>query len=629
MNYLSVETVSKRFDEKVLLNDVSFGIDQGQKVALVGINGSGKSTLLKIITGIEPPDQGIVTFRNGISTAFLSQNPAFDPKATVLETIFDGENEMLQTIKAYEKAIFDAQHHQGQQEDLSALIEQMDALQAWDYESQIQQILGKLGIHDLQQTTAMLSGGQKKRVALARVLIDKPDFLIMDEPTNHLDLEVIEWLENYVGSQQMTLLLVTHDRYFLESVTNEIIALEEGNLYRYKGNYSYYLEKKAEREAQAQTEVEKAKNTYKKELEWIRRQPKARGTKAKYRVEAFDEIKEKASRNLKKDEIQLGVQGRRQGGKIIEIENISKGFDGKQLIKDFTYVFKKKDRVGIIGPNGVGKSTFLNLLTGQLNPDSGTIERGSTTAFGYYTQEALTFRDDQRVIDIVKEVAEVVTMSNGTQITASQFLQQFQFPPKMQYNVVGKLSGGEKRRLQLLRVLIKNPNFLILDEPTNDLDINTLNILEDFLDNFPGCLVLVSHDRYFMDRLVEHLFVFEGEGIISNFPGNYSDFRNAKTEEAKEEKKKKTSPKSAKAPTVNEGDKGDKKKLSYQEKREFEQLEKEIPQLEETRKALTNEMNGESTDYEQLQKLALEVENINNQIEEKTNRWLVLSELAD
>src|SRR5690606_36691285 len=443
-----------------------------------------------------------------------------------------------QTIKAYEKALYDAQHNADQGEDLAHLMEQMDALQAWDYESQVQQILGKLGIHDLDQPTATLSGGQKKRVALARILIDKPDFLIMDEPTNHLDLEVIEWLENYIGAQQMSLLLVTHDRYFLESVTTEILELEEGKLYRYKGNYSYYLEKKAERQAQAQLEVEKAKNMYKRELEWIRRQPKARGTKAKYRVEAFDEIKEKASKNLKKDEMQLGVQGRRQGGKILEIDKISKAFDGRTLIDNFSYIFKRKDRIGIIGPNGVGKSTFLNVLTGEISPDSGTIERGATTMFGYYTQEELTFKEDQRVIEIVKEVAEVVTMSNGSQITASQFLQQFMFPPKMQYNVVGKLSGGEKRRLQLLRVLIKNPNFLILDEPTNDLDIDTLNILEDFLDKFEGCLVLVSHDRYFMDRLVDHLFVFEGNGVIKDFPGNYSDYRYAKAEESKEEKKK-------------------------------------------------------------------------------------------
>src|SRR5690606_7398929 len=360
MNYLSVESVSKRFDEKVLLDDVTFGISQGQKVALVGINGSGKSTLLKIIASIEVPDQGQVTVRNGISMAFLSQNPELDPEATVLEAIFDGENEMLQTIKAYEKALYDAQHNADQGEDLAHLMEQMDALQAWDYESQVQQILGKLGIHDLDQPTATLSGGQKKRVALARILIDKPDFLIMDEPTNHLDLEVIEWLENYIGAQQMSLLLVTHDRYFLESVTTEILELEEGKLYRYKGNYSYYLEKKAERQAQAQLEVEKAKNMYKRELEWIRRQPKARGTKAKYRVEAFDEIKEKASKNLKKDEMQLGVQGRRQGGKILEIDKISKAFDGRTLIDNFSYIFKRKDRIGIIGPNGVGKSTFLN-----------------------------------------------------------------------------------------------------------------------------------------------------------------------------------------------------------------------------------------------------------------------------
>ncbi len=626
MNYLSVETVSKRFDEKVLLNGVTFGIAQGQKVALVGINGSGKSTLLKIIAGIETPDQGQVTFRNGISMAFLSQNPELDPNATVLEAIFDGENEMLQTIKAYEKALYDAQHNPEQGEDLAKLMGQMDALQAWDYESQVQQILGKLGIHDLDQPTATLSGGQKKRVALARILIDKPDFLIMDEPTNHLDLEVIEWLENYIGAQQMSLLLVTHDRYFLEGVTTEILELEDGKLFRYKGNYSYYLEKKAERQAQDQLEVEKAKNTYKRELEWIRRQPKARGTKAKYRVEAFDDIKEKASKNLKRDEMQLGVQGRRQGGKILEIDKISKAFDGKVLIDNFSYIFKRKDRIGIIGPNGAGKSTFLNVLTGQLSPDSGVVDSGATTMFGYYTQEEITFKEDQRVIEVVKEVAEVVTMSNGSQITASQFLQQFLFPPKMQYNVVGKLSGGEKRRLQLLRVLIKNPNFLILDEPTNDLDIDTLNVLEDFLDKFEGCLVLVSHDRYFMDRLVDHLFVFEGEGVIKDFPGNYSDYRNTKTEEARDEKRKKVSTKTEKvvAP-VEEA----KKKLSYQEKRELESLEKEIPQLEEKKKALTKEMNKAEGNYEKLQELALEVETLERNIETKTERWLILSEFAD
>lgn len=626
MNYLSVESVSKRFDEKVLLDGVTFGISQGQKVALVGINGSGKSTLLKIIASIEVPDQGQVTFRNGISMAFLSQNPELDPEATVLEAIFDGENEMLQTIKAYEKALYDAQYNADQGEDLAHLMEQMDALQAWDYESQVQQILGKLGIHDLDQPTATLSGGQKKRVALARILIDKPDFLIMDEPTNHLDLEVIEWLENYIGAQQMALLLVTHDRYFLESVTTEILELEEGKLYRYKGNYSYYLEKKAERQAQAQLEVEKAKNMYKRELEWIRRQPKARGTKAKYRVEAFDEIKEKASKNLKKDEMQLGVQGRRQGGKILEIDKISKAFDGRTLIDNFSYIFKRKDRIGIIGPNGVGKSTFLNVLTGEISPDSGTIERGATTMFGYYTQEELTFKEDQRVIEIVKEVAEVVTMSNGSQITASQFLQQFMFPPKMQYNVVGKLSGGEKRRLQLLRVLIKNPNFLILDEPTNDLDIDTLNILEDFLDKFEGCLVLVSHDRYFMDRLVDHLFVFEGNGVIKDFPGNYSDYRYAKAEESKEEKKKKVNTKVEKSSAPIEENK---KKLSYQEKREFENLETEIPQLEEKKEALTKQMNEAEGDYEKLQQLALEVEALERIIEAKTDRWLTLSEFAE
>lgn len=627
MNYLSVENISKRFDERILLDKISFGIDQGQKAALVGINGSGKSTLLKIIAGLEPPDNGKVTFRNGISMAFLSQNPEFDPNATILEAIFDSENEMLQTIKEYEYVIFESQHNPALQDRLSSLIEAMDAMQAWDYEAQIQQILSRLGLHDLHQKTSVLSGGQRKRVALARILIDKPDFLIMDEPTNHLDLTVIEWLENYLSSQQMTLLLVTHDRYFLESVTNEIFELEGGNIYRYKGNYSYYLEKKAEREAQQQIEVEKAKNTFKKELEWIRRQPKARGTKAKYRVEAFDEIKEKAHKNLKKDEIQLSVQSRRQGGKIIEIENVNKSFDGKHLIKDFSYVFKKRDRIGIIGPNGVGKSTFLNLLTGNLTPDTGTIDKGATTIFGYYTQEELTFKDDQRVIDIVKEIAEVVTLGDGSQITASQFLQHFQFPPKMQYNVVGKLSGGEKRRLQLLRVLIKNPNFLILDEPTNDLDINTLNILEDFLDMFAGCLILVSHDRYFMDRLVEHLFVFEGHGVIKDFPGNYSDYRISKEEEESEEKKRKVIQKPQKV--VAPEKKSVQTKITYQEKQELEKLEKEIPKLEASKLDITHKMNEETGDYEVLRELGEKIAAINKEIEEKTERWLQLSELVD
>lgn len=627
MNYLSVENISKRFDEKVLLEKVSFGIDQGQKAALVGINGSGKSTLLKIIAELETPDNGLVTFRNGISMAFLSQNPEFDPNATVLEAIFDSDNEMLQTIKEYEYVIFESQHDPKMQDRLSDLMEAMDSMQAWDYEAQIQQILSKLGIHDLHQKTSNLSGGQRKRVALARILIDKPDFLIMDEPTNHLDLTVIEWLENYLSSQQMTLLLVTHDRYFLESVTNEIFELEDGNIFRYKGNYSYYLEKKAERDAQQQTEVEKAKNTFKKELEWIRRQPRARGTKAKYRVEAFEDVKEKASKNLKKDEIQLSVQSRRQGGKIIELEKVNKSFEDKHLIRDFSYVFKKRDRIGIIGPNGVGKSTFLNLLTGNIQPDSGTIDKGSTTAFGYYTQEELSFKDDQRVIDIVKEIAEVVTMGDGSQITASQFLQHFQFPPKMQYNVVGKLSGGEKRRLQLLRVLIKNPNFLILDEPTNDLDINTLNILEDFLDMFGGCLILVSHDRYFMDRLVEHLFVFEGAGVIKDFPGNYSDYRIAKEEEAFEEKKKKTVQKPQK--NIVPEKKASKTKMSYQEKLELEKLEKEIPKLEASKKEIADKMNEGGGDYEQLQEWAEKVSEINKSLEEKSERWLILSELVD
>lgn len=626
MNYLSAESLSKSFSEKVLFKDITFGISQGEKVALVGVNGSGKSTLLKLILGQEVPDEGVISFKRDIKVSSLGQNPQFNEEETVMSSIFNSENDLLSTIREYEYHVHHASTSTASQNMLQGLMEKMDAFNAWDYESQIQQILGQLGIYDLDKKIKHLSGGQKKRVALAKALIDKPDLLILDEPTNHLDLETIEWLENYLAGQQLTLLLVTHDRYFLERVTNVILELEGGSLYKYKGNYSYFLEKKAEREEREATEVEKAKNLLRKEQEWMRRQPKARGTKAKYRIDAFHELKEKASKNLQKQELELSVQSKRQGGKILEIEHIHKSFEGKKLIDDFSYVFKKGDRIGIIGPNGVGKSTFLNMVSGRLQPDQGEVEPGATTVFGYYTQSELDFKESQRVIDIVKEIAEVVKMGDGREITASQFLQYFQFAPPRQYDMVSKLSGGEKRRLQLLRVLIKNPNFLILDEPTNDLDIMTLNILEEFLENFQGCLLLVSHDRYFMDHLVDHLFVFKGEGKIKDFPGNYTDYREY-TSEIEEEKKEKT-PSVSSSPRT-ETKKEEKRKLSFNEKREYELLEGEIEKLEKQKELLILKMNEGITEHEELLKLANEIENISHLIEKKSDRWLELGEFVE
>jgi ATP-binding cassette subfamily F protein uup len=510
--------------------------------------------------------------------------------------------------------------------NLDQAIERMEALKAWDYEVKIKQIMGKLGIHDLEKPVKHLSGGQRKRVAMARVLIEQPDLLIMDEPTNHLDLDTIEWLENLIATQQQTLLLVTHDRYFLDRVANEIVEINNGQLFRYKGNYSYFLEKKAERELAQEAETDKAKNLMRKELEWMRRQPKARGTKSKSRIDAFYELKDKASRQNNSSTIELSMKAVRQGGKVIEVEKINKNFSGQSVVKDFSYVFKKMDRIGVIGKNGVGKTSFLNMLTGKIQPDSGTIDKGATTTIGYYTQDELSFKEDLRVIDVVLEIAEVVSMANGQVVTASQFLQYFLFTGAMQYSVVSKLSGGEKRRLQLLKILIKNPNFLILDEPTNDLDIVTLNILEDFLQNFPGCLIIVTHDRYFMDQLVDHLFVFEGEGKIKDFPGNYTDYR----EWLEEEKKELSTTKQAFAPVLSKSElvqNTGKKKITFKEKQEYEQLEKEINQLEKQKKQLIEKMNNGSVNHQELAQSASQVEDIDRQLAAKSDRWLELAEL--
>jgi ATP-binding cassette subfamily F protein uup len=633
MNYLSVENLSKAFGERKLFSNISFGIAQGQKIALVGINGAGKSTLMKIIMGQEIPDTGQVALNQSVKIAYVHQNPVFESNLSIYQTIFDQSNsEILQVIEAYHKAMLDAERGIDNSDQMSKLFEKMDALQAWDFEYQVKEVLGKLGLHDTELAVGNLSGGQRKRVALAKAILEKPDLLLLDEPTNHLDLETIEWLEDYLSKANLALFMVTHDRYFLEKVTNEILELDQGKIHRYQGNYGYFLDKKAERMQIEDIEIEKAKSLYKKELDWIRRQPKARGTKAKYRVDAFEETKEKAFTKREERDIELTVSTQRLGNKILEIEKISKAFDAKTLVKDFSYIFKKKDRIGIIGPNGAGKTTFLKMITGLLDPDQGKVTAGQTTAFGYYRQEEDRFDEEKRLIDVVKEIAEVVVLDKGQTITVSQFLTQFGFPPKQQFTPIGKMSGGERRRLQLLLVLIKNPNFLILDEPTNDLDLMTLNILEEFLDTFPGCLIIVSHDRYFMDRLVEHLFVFEGEGVIRDFPGNYTDFREWETENEDQKDSPSTQPKvepksvQVEVPSSHESS-APKLKASYKQKQEFKQINDTIAKLEAEKAKITDQITEGTPDVSLLLTWTTRLQAIDGELEELELSWLELSEL--
>ncbi len=620
MNFLSAEAISKSFSEKWLFKNISLGIAQGQKVAMVGANGAGKSTLLKVLTGEIPPDEGTVSMRKDIIPGFLTQQPSVDDKVTVKEVLFDSSNEKAAAVRAYEECLLNPDTSA---DTMQAALEQMELMKAWDYESKVKEVIGKLGVPDLNKTFGQLSGGQRKRIFLAQVLLREPDIIVMDEPTNHLDIEAIEWLETYLSSQLITLIMVTHDRYFLDNVANQIIELDRGKLYTYNGNYAYFLEKKAAREEILKAEVSKAKNLLKKELEWMRRQPKARGTKAKYRVEAFEELKERASQSLKKDKMELDIHESRQGGKILELEHLNKSFPNLVLIKDFSYVFKKGDRIGVVGKNGVGKSTFLSLLTGKVQPDSGGIYPGQTTKIGYFTQEAQNLNEKNRVIDEVKEIAEFITLSDGAQISASRFLELFLFPVAMQYSPVNKLSGGEKKRLQLLKVLVTNPNFLILDEPTNDLDIETLNVLEDFLEKFSGCLLLVSHDRYFMDHLVDHLFVFEGNGVIRDYYGNYTDYREEQDARATA---KPTSGTSTSKPEDAPKQELSKPKPTYKEKLALEQLEKEIPVLEQKKEALAQAMQAAGEDHQKLLDLAAESEKLVAQLDAKTLAWLELSD---
>lgn len=623
MNYLSAENIGRNLGERWLFKNLTFGILQGEKVALIGSNGSGKSSLLDMIVGKIDVDGGEISIRKDIRTGYLDQNPDLPAGKTVLETIFASENSLTLAIKEYEIAL-----NLHDDKRLADAIEKVDTLKAWDYEVKVKQILGKLGIEDFDKLIGNLSGGQQKRVALARVLIEEPDFLILDEPTNHLDLDTIEWLEGYLSASNITLLLVTHDRYFLDRVCNRILELADNQIYKFTGNYNYYLEKKEAQEAVNAATQKNYRNLLRKELEWMRRQPKARGTKSQSRVDAFYDLKGKTIKKGPEEKLELSMKMERMGSKIIEIQHVSKSFDTKKVISEFSYTFKKGDRIGIVGKNGMGKTTLLQLITEKMKPDMGKIVKGETIKIGYYSQEGLDFDEGQRVIDVVREIAEYVKMADGTELSISNFLTLFLFPPAMQYSFVHKLSGGEKRRLQLLKILVQNPNFLILDEPTNDLDISTLNVLEDFLINFGGCMLVVSHDRYFMDKMVEHLFVFEGDGYIRDYPGNYTDYRNWKEEKPAQNTNADTAALTGNKPLAPQVPKIEsKRKLSFKEQKEYESLEKDIEKLENNKALLVDKMNSGNGTHEELANWAKEFEQINEAIAEKEMRWLELSEL--
>ena len=618
MNYLSVEEVSKSFGTLELFENLSFGISQGQKIALIAKNGTGKTTLLDIIAGKEAPDSGQVVYRKGVKVGFLPQEPDLEPTLNIEETILSSDNEILTIINAYEKALQNTDDAEAYQK----AFDQMEAKQAWDFETTYRQILSKLKLDDLSKKVGDLSGGQKKRLALANLLLGKPDLLILDEPTNHLDLEMIEWLEEFLKSENLTLFMVTHDRYFLDRVCNHIIELEDKTLYNYKGNYSYYVEKRAERIEVEQTTTAKAKQLYKKELDWMRRQPKARTTKSKSRIESFGDIKDRASKRRSDHKVELEINMERLGSKVLEMHHVSKGFENNYLFQDFDYIFKKNERIGIIGKNGTGKSTFLNVLTGGLEPDKGKVVHGETLKIGYYTQGGIQAKEGQKVIEVIKDYGDYIPLSKGRQISASQLLEKFLFDRKKQYDFVEKLSGGEKKRLYLCTVLIQNPNFLILDEPTNDLDIVTLNVLENFLLDFPGCLIVVSHDRYFMDKIVDHLFVF-GEGKITDFPGNYSDYRDLKAMEleAKYEESSQTSSESASKPKQNTDPKS---KLSFNEQKTYKKLEKEINTLEKKKEKLEAEFL-KNLNPEEIKEKTIELQKLQTELEDKTEQWFELS----
>ena len=616
MNYLNVENISKSYGELSLFEDLSFSIHKDQKIAFVAKNGTGKTTILNILSGKDSPDTGQIVYRKGLRTTFLSQEPILDLDLTIEETILKSDNPILKVIKTYHEALENPEDSNLYQ----TAFDDMERFQAWDFETQYTQILFKLKLEKLDQKVRQLSGGQQKRLALANTLLSKPDLLILDEPTNHLDLEMIEWLESFFAKENITLFMVTHDRYFLERVCSEIIELDEGCIYNYKGNYSYYLEKKEERIEREAIETNKSKQLFKKELGWMRRQPKARTTKSKSRISDFYEIKERASKRRNDHEVQLEINMERLGSKILEIHKVSKAFDEKLILDKFEYVFQRGERIGIIGKNGTGKSTFLNMITGGIQPDSGKIIEGETIKFGYYTQDGIKAKPMQKVIDVVRDFGDYIPLMKGKQISAQQLLERFLFSRKKQYDFVEKLSGDERKRLYLCTVLIQNPNFLILDEPTNDLDIVTLNVLENFLLDFPGCLLVVSHDRYFMDKIVDHLFVFRGKGIVEDFPGNYSDFRTYEdsTPVAAEPKKTLT----AKPTATNQSE----TKLSFNDQKELNNLESKLKSLEFDKKELETKFLIPDIDMETINTLSEALKTLNEVIEEKELRWMELNE---
>lgn len=624
MNYLSIESISKRFADRQILSDLTFGMAAGDKVALVAQNGTGKSTLMKIIAGLEEPDDGRVVFRKGIKVRYLMQDPKINPDLSIWDAVFETDNPILLAIREYERCLEVGETGEAFQKAMDTLEE----LKGWDQEVKVKSILSELNIDHLEAKVGSLSGGQLKRLALAKVLIDEPDFLMLDEPTNHLDLEMIEWLEKFLKTEKITLLMVTHDRYFLENVCNNILELDDFGLYMYKGNYSFFLERREERKASEQATIEKAKNLFRTEVEWMRRQPKARTTKSKARIDSFYELKQVAKQRIENKQVELEINMARMGSKILEFHNVGKGFKDKQLFEGFNYKFKRAEKVGIIGPNGTGKSTLLNIITEKIQPDSGKVVVGETIKIGYFNQEGMQFKPNERVFEAVKKVAEYIPLAKGKKLSASQLLERFLFPKNMHYNMIEKLSGGEKRRLHLLTVLMKNPNFLILDEPTNDLDIMTLNILEDFLLDFPGCVIIVSHDRYFMDKLVDHLFVLERDKLnIKDFPGNYSQWRDWKKVGGD---KVETEPQSAE----NKGTKTESKpksgvkanKMSFNEKREFGILEIDIEKLEKRKEEINKKFEQGIEDSDEMVKLSDELGEIIEDLEAKSDRWLELSE---
>jgi ATP-binding cassette subfamily F protein uup len=625
---LQVENLTKSFGDNLLFENISFGIADGQRVALIARNGAGKTTLLSILAGDEDYESGTISFRRDLRVGYLRQDPSFAAGLTVLEACFSAQNEITDAIKEYELLTRHLEANPASVDEAAYqhALALMDDLKAWDYETRIKQILGNLKITDFDQQIGHLSGGQLKRVALANVLISEPDLLILDEPTNHLDLEMVEWLEAFLKGTKMALLMVTHDRYFLDRVCSDILEIDQASMFQYKGNYSYYLEKRQDRIDNFNAETERTQNLYRKELDWMRRQPQARATKARSRVEAFAEIERRAKQRREENSVSLEVKASYLGSKIFEAKYISKAYGSKVLIDNFYYNFSRYEKMGIVGKNGTGKSTFLKMLLGEVKPDSGSFDVGETVSFGYYSQDGLKFDDQMKVIDVVREFAEEISLGNGRKLSASQFLQLFLFPPEVQHNFVAKLSGGERRRLYLCTVLITNPNFLVLDEPTNDLDIATLNVLEEYLTGFKGCVIVVSHDRYFMDKVVDHLLAFEGDGKIKDYPGNYTDYREWKELQLAQEAEEKAPKAEKEKPQRPKADKP--QKLSYKEKKEFEDLEAEIEALEAEKKQIEEQLSGETSDTDQIVTLSKRMSEVISLLDDKTMRWLELSELA-